>query len=66
MNLLEIYIKKIHSVEPYNTEWTREFPDKEFVKVDVTTDCYGNVRREQRVFNTQEWEEIKKKGYWMG
>lgn len=65
MNLLEQYIEEIHSVEPYNAEWTKQFPKTRFVEVDVTTNCYGNTKRKKHVFQTEEWEKFKKQGYWM-
>lgn len=66
MNLLEQYIVEIHSVEPYEAEWTKEFPDREFLKVDLTTNCYGSQKRDEHIFNTVEWETIKEQGYYWG
>lgn len=66
MNLLEICIEEIHSEKPYVSDWTVEFPDRRFVEVDVTTDCYGRVKRETRIFNTREWEKYKRQGFWLG
>ena len=43
MNLLEIYLKEIHEEKPYNSEWCRKFPDREFVEVTATWECYGKV-----------------------
>lgn len=65
MNLLENYIKEIHSEKPYTEEWTKKFPDRKFVEVDITVDSYGGIKRIQDVYNTVEWDEIKKKGYYM-
>lgn len=66
MNLLEVYIEEVHSVTPYTADWTDRFPDRKFVQVDVTTNCYGREKRDTYVWNTKEWEEIKQKGYYMG
>jgi hypothetical protein len=66
MNILEHYIVEIHSVTPYEADWTSEFPDRKFVQVDMTHDCYGQVLRNTHVFNTKEWEQIKSQGYYMG
>lgn len=66
MNLLEQYIKEVHSVTPYEADWTKEFPDSEFIEVDVTTNCYGSIKRSKHIFNTNEWEQYKSQGYWMG
>lgn len=39
MNLIEIYIKEIHSVKEYEK-------NKDCVIVDLTVDCYGIIRRQ--------------------
>lgn len=65
MNLLEQYIQEIHSEKPYLAEWTTEFPDITFVEVDVTTECYGSVKRDTHVFNAVEWAKYKAQGFWM-
>ena len=64
MNILEQYIVEVHSVKPYTEEWTKVYPE-EFVKVDVTRDCYGSKKRVERIWKTDEWSEILDKGYWM-
>lgn len=66
MNLLEHYITAIHSVEDYNEEWTKEFPDISFVQVKLTYDCYGNIETGTHVWNIDQWNSIKQKGYFMG
>lgn len=66
MNLLEQYIKEIHSEKPHEEEWTKEFKGKQFVEVEVTTNCYGSLTTEKRVFEVAEWAIIKEQGYWMG
>lgn len=65
MNLLEQYIEEVHSVRIYDALWTRKFPNTNFVEVEVTTNCYGNVTRKKHVFQAEEWEKFKKQGYWM-
>lgn len=64
MNLLEQYIKEIHSVEPYTDEWTEKY-HKDFVEVDLTINCYGSVERKTRIFSEEEWEKTKEQGYYM-
>lgn len=59
MNLLEHYIKEIHSVVEIERENIR------FLKVDLTYDCYGKVERDTRPFFHDEWEDAKAKGYFM-
>ena len=63
--LLEQYIKEIHSEKPYTADWTSEFPDREFIEVDVTTNCYGTLKRSKEIFTTIEWDYYKNQGYWM-
>lgn len=65
MNRLEQYIVEVHSVTPYTEEWTDKFPGDEFVKVDVTRNCYGSKKRVNRIWTTEEWNEILNNGYWM-
>lgn len=64
MNILEHYIEEIISVEPYNAEWTKEF-DKEFLKIKVVTECYGDIRETETVESKEAWEKIKERGYFM-
>jgi hypothetical protein len=66
LNLLEVYIKETHSVEPCKEAWMEKFPEFEFVKVDATTQCYGREQRSTHVWNTAEWAKIKEQGYYMG
>lgn len=67
MNLLEHYIKEIHSVRKCEEEWTKEddFKDKEYVEVDLTYDCYGCIERRTRCWDKEYFEYIKEKGYFM-
>lgn len=64
MNLLEQYIEEIHSVKPHTADWTKKF-NKEFVEVEITTNCYGVTETKKRIFDTDEWEQVKFKGYFM-
>jgi hypothetical protein len=66
MGLLEVYLEEIHSVEPYTESWVKEFPGREFVEVDVTTNSYGSIRRDKYVWTTVEFEKYKSQGYFMG
>ena len=60
MNLVECYIKEIHSEIIYVTN------GREFARVEVTYDSYGRVARTTTVFLKNEWETAKEKGYWLG
>lgn len=62
MNLVEVYIKEIHGVENLGKpEWANE----PYVKVDMTTNCYGRVERSKQIFARSEWEATKKRGHFM-
>lgn len=62
MNLLEYYIDKIISedfiINPNN--------NKEYYKVKMIVDCYGNKSETTQIFSVDDWEVIKQKGYYMG
>lgn len=66
MNILEHYIEEIHSVKPYTEEWTKEFPDRKFVEVDVTSNCWGCVERQKHVWTVVELAKHKEQGYFWG
>ncbi|AIW03255.1 hypothetical protein CPT_Mater98 [Bacillus phage Mater] len=66
MNLLEQYIEEVISVKPYNESWTAKFPGKEFVKVELVTNCYGSKEKILRIWTKEEWTEIQEQGYYMG
>lgn len=61
MNLLEHYIEKIISedfiINPNN--------DKEYYKIKMTVDCYGNKSETTQIFCVDDWKAIKQKGYYM-
>ena len=62
MNVLEHFIKEIHNVE-------HKHSDKyncDYVEVDLTHNCYGNIKRTKEIFGLKEWEDVKKKGYFLG
>ena len=63
MNLVEVYIEEIHSEERVEMqEWMQE----PYIKVDITTDCYGRINRDAQYYPESEWKSIKEKGYYMG
>jgi hypothetical protein len=60
MNLLEHYIKEVHSVEEIKEDWGS------FILVDLTVNCYGITERTKTSFsNMEEWEKAKEKGYYL-
>lgn len=65
MNLLEHYIEEVYSVEPYEEEWTKKFPQHTYVKVSLTYNCYGSINYRKIIFRTEEWEKNQKQGYYM-
>lgn len=70
MNLLEHYIKEIHSIIDITDEFKSRFPqhivNDRLLNVDLTFDCYGVVERKVCRFWESEFNDIKKKGYWLG
>ena len=63
MNILEHYLVETIKVEEYPKEdWMKE----DWVEVEAVFDCYGNKRMYKRPYPKSEWEEIVKKGYFMG
>ena len=53
MNLLEHYIKEIHSVKDITYDFTKHCgytPREPLLEVDLTYDCYGVVNRNNRKF----------------
>ena len=68
MNLLEHYIKEIHSVQDVSDKFEKatESELKEpLYEVDVTFDCYGVVERTRKIMSKSEFEQAKKQGYFL-
>lgn len=63
MNLVEIWLKEVVSVEYVKSD---KYPHLNLMKVEAVWDCYGDIRRRQQTFISDEWEEIKVKGYYLG
>lgn len=69
MNLIEHYIKEVHSEEDVTNKYEEKNgiqPNENILKVDLTYNCYGVITRETRNFFKSEWEIAKLKGYFMG
>lgn len=62
MNLLEHYIEKIISVEPFNPPTQSEW---EWVTVKMLVNCYGSVVETEMLLPVDDWEKIKAQGYYM-
>ena len=61
MNLLEHYILSIESENlirnPYNGE--------KYYRIKAIVDCHGHYEVTNQLFTVEEWERIKKQGYYM-
>jgi hypothetical protein len=62
MNLIEQYIKEILSekieINPYT--------NKPCYVVKMITDCCGCISEVEKIFDAEEWEQVKKQGYYLG
>ena len=66
MNLLEHYIKEIHSVQDVSDKYEkaiRQKPKEPLYEVDITVDCYGVVERMKKIMSKSALEQAKKQGY---
>ena len=64
MNLLEHYIKDIHSVQDVSDKFVRATgskPKEPLYEVDITVDCYGVVERTRKIMSKSEFEQAKNK-----
>lgn len=63
MNLLEHYIKEVHSVKTIpHQDWMEE----EWIEVEMTVNCYGNISK-TTYYNTREnYERDLERGHYMG
>ena len=66
MNLLEHYIKEVIYVKPCEEEWVKEFPDRVLLEVKLTYNCYGRIKTKTHIWSKEEYEDIIKKGYFLG
>lgn len=67
MNLIEHHIREIHSINPWILD-SKEYPwsvGREWLIVDVTLDCHGNISRTKEYISKAEWEEVMNNGYFM-
>ena len=68
MNLLEHYIKEIHSVQDVSDKYEkaiRQKPKEPLYEVDITFDCYGVVERMKKIMSKSALEQAKKQGYFL-
>lgn len=65
MNLIEHYITKIFYEKPFPTPKFDE-QNRKWVYVEFECNCYGRIACRRNIYPIDEWEEIKKKGYFLG
>lgn len=68
MNLLEHYIKEIHSIQDVTNRFMENvghMPHEPLYKIDLTYNCYGKIERDVKHFFKTEWEDVREKGYFM-
>lgn len=68
MNLLEHYIKKVHSVTDVTEKYTTRFgtpPCEPLLSVDLEYSCYGVTKRDTMRFRKSEYERATEQGYFM-
>ena len=68
MNLLEHYIKEIHSVQDVSDKYekaTGRKPKEPLYEVDVTVNCYGAAELKREFMSKSEFEQAKKQGYFL-
>lgn len=58
MNLLEHYIIEVHNVKEY-----KKYPN--MLEVEVTYDCYGDIKRDKHITSKEQWEKDIENGYFM-
>ena len=68
MNLLEHYIKEIHSVQDVSDKFVRATghkPKEPLYEVDITVNCYGVIERKRGFMSKSDFEQAKKQGYFL-
>lgn len=63
MNLLEHYIEEVISVTEYIPKTIPT--DKKWVEVKMLVNCYGTIEETTQLMPVDEWEKVKKQGYYM-
>lgn len=69
VNIMEQYIDEIYSVEDVTKEMEEHgiaVGDERWLRVCMRVDCYSIKSDIKQIFRASEWEEAKKKGYFMG
>lgn len=66
MNLVKVYLKEVHEEKSYTNESLKQFSDKDFIEVTPTWISWGVEDKKTLVLRTEQWEQIKKQGYYLG
>lgn len=64
MNLLEHYIQPGYNVKPCPKD-VCPIKDEDCVIFEGYVDCYGNIEKTKELWTVEEWQKIKKQGYYM-
>lgn len=64
MNLLENYLQPGYTIKTLPKDKT-PVKDVDWVIFDGKVNCYGNIKHVHRLFTYDDWQEIKKHGYFM-
>jgi hypothetical protein len=66
MNLVEQYSVRLRLIEEILSEKIEINPytNKPCCVVKMITDCYGCISEVEEIFDVEEWEQIKKQGYY--
>ena len=66
MNLIENYIQPGYQLRKLSRqEVSFEYDGKGFVEFKGKVDCYGNVQQVHKIFSIEQWEKVKKQGYYL-
>lgn len=68
MNLLECYIKEVHSEEDVSQEYEKVIKrtlEQLIIKATMTVVRYGVAEKTTKYFLKSDWEAVKKKGYFL-
>lgn len=64
MNLIEYTIIEVLSVKPYTAEWLKEF-EEDILEIEIIADAVGRNEYRKIIKSEDNWEEIKKQGYFL-
>lgn len=66
MNLIENYIQSGYQIRKLSRqEVPFEYDSKGFVEFKGKVDCCGSVQQVHKIFSIEQWEKVKKQGYYL-